>query len=138
MDIPIAKSRRLARQARYDPEPLIQRLKALLEQHNETYREASLTAGLDHQAVRRILDGHRPVMHICILFADHFNINPNELLELAGWPKLKAFDIQTSSAENLPIEAVDVALDIARISDPGTRKAVALAIRTLLKKYFEA
>ena len=82
------------------------------------------------------MDGHRPAFHICILLADHFGINPNELLELANWPRLKTFDVRTASAESLPIEAVDVAFDIAKIPDPGTRKEVAEAIRTLLKKYF--
>lgn len=137
MDVPIAKSRLQARQAPYDPEPLKNRILQLLEQKNETYREASLDSGLDHQAVRRILAGARPAMHICILMADHFDVNPNEFLELAGWPTLKAFDIRTASAENLPAEAVDVAVEIARIPNPGTRKAVAEAILTLVKKYFE-
>lgn len=134
---PIAKAIRGAREIPYDPEPMIRRINELLEEHHESFRHAALNSGLDHQAVRRILDGHRPYMHVCILLADHFGINPNELLELAGWPRLKAFDIQTGSAENLPIEAVDVAFDIAKISDPGVRKEVALAIRTLLKKYFQ-
>ena len=69
--------------------------------------------------------------------ADHFGINPNELLALAGWPTLKAFDIHMESAENLPPEAVEVAKAIAQIPDPGTRKTVAEAILTLVRKYFE-
>ena len=73
----------------------------------------------------------------CILLADHLGVNPNEMLELAGWPPLKAFGIHTESAEALPPEAVDVARDIARISSPALRQQVAEAIRTLLKKYFE-
>jgi hypothetical protein len=137
MDVPIAKSRLQARQTPYDPEPFKKRLLQLLETKNETYREASLDSGLDHQAVRRILAGRRPAMHICILFADHFGVNPNEFLELGGWPALKAFDIHAASAENLPPEAVDVAMDVARIPDPGTRKQVAIAIHMLLAKYFE-
>jgi len=71
------------------------------------------------------------------MLADHFGVNPNEFLQLAGWPSLKAFDVETSSAENLPVEAVEVAKDIARIKDPKTRKMVTEAIRTLLSKYFE-
>lgn len=137
MEEPIAKSRFVARIKGYDPEPLRTRVLQLLEQKNETYREASLDSGLDHQAVRRILGGRRPAMHICILMADHFGVNPNEFLQLADWPPLKAFDIHAASAENLPPEAVEVALDIARIPDPGTRKQVATAVRTLLAKYFE-
>ena len=72
----------------------------------------------------------------CILLADHLGVNPNELLTLAGWPRLKVFEIYTESAEASP-EAVDVARDIARISSPALCKQVAEAIRTLLAKYFE-
>ena len=99
-------------------------------------RQSGMQAGLDHQAIRRIKKGNRPDMTYCILLADHFDINPNELLQLADWPTLKAFDIKRASAENLPPEAVDVALDIAKIPDPGVRKEVAKAVRVLLKKYF--
>ena len=72
----------------------------------------------------------------CILLANHWKVNPNELLTLAGWPELEVFKIETKSAENLPPEAVDVALDLAKIPEPGTRKKVAEAIRTLLAQYF--
>lgn len=137
MDVPIAKSRLQSRQTPYDPEPFKERLLELLKQRNETYREASLNSGLDHQAIRRILGGRRPAMHICILLADHFGVNHNEFLQLGGWPTLRAFDIRTASAEKLPPEAVEVATDLARIPNPGTRKQVAEAIRTLLAKYFE-
>ena len=134
MQEPIAKTRRKARAQVYDPEPLINRLEGLLEQHNESYREASLEAGLDHQAVRRILADQRPQMHICILLADHFGINPNEFLELANWPKLKIFEVRTVSGENLSPEAVEVALQIDRIANPGTRRVVADALKTIVGK----
>lgn len=136
-DLPIAKARRLARTEPYNPEPLIKRLDELLKQNKDSFREAALDSGLDHQAVRRIRAGNRPQMHVCILLADHFGVNPNELLQLAGWPTLKAFDIHTESAEKLPPEAVDVAKEIARIPNPGTRKTVAEAILTLVRKYFD-
>jgi hypothetical protein len=136
-ELPIAKSLRQARTTPYDPEPLIKRIDELLKQHNESFREASLDSGLDHQAIRRIRAGYRPQMPVCIMLADHFGINPNELLILAGWPTLKAFDIHTESAEHLPPEAVQVAKEIARIPNPGTRKTVAEAILVLVRKYFE-
>jgi hypothetical protein len=44
---------------------------------------------------------------------------------------------RTESAAHLPPEAVDVAKEIARIPNPGTRKTVAEAILTLVRKYFE-
>ena len=66
-----------------------------------------------------------------------YRVNPNELLELAGWPPLHIFEIHTESEEALPPEAVDVARDIARINSPALRKQVAEAIRTLLSKYLD-
>jgi hypothetical protein len=135
-DLPIAKAMRKARTAPYDPKPMQTRIEELLKQHKESFREASLGSGLDHQAIRRIR-GFRPQVTVCIVMADHFGINPNELLALAGWPTLKAFDIHTESAENLPPEAVEVAKAIAQIPNPGTRKTVAEAILTLVRKYFE-
>jgi hypothetical protein len=129
---PIAHTRRIARKKVYDPEPFITRLEELLVGHNESYREASLGAGLDHQAVRRILSGQRPQMHICILLADHFGVNPNEFLELANWPKLKIFEVRTVSGENLSPEAVEVAVQIDHIGNPGTRRVVADAINIIV------
>lgn len=102
---------------------------------NETLRAAALAAGLDHHAARRAHDGIRPHILTCIALAEHFEVNPNEFLKLAGWPTLKAFDIRTASAEKLPPEAVDVAMDIAKIPEPGVRREVVDAIRTLLRKY---
>jgi transcriptional regulator with XRE-family HTH domain len=136
MEEPIAKARREAIHATFDSEPLISRIKDLLKKHNESYREASLRSGLDHQAIRRILSGQKPQMHICILLADHFGVNPNEILRLAGWPTLKAFDVSIVDAVNLPPEATEVALAVAKISEPGVRREVTDAILILMKKYF--
>jgi transcriptional regulator with XRE-family HTH domain len=131
-------ARRRARQKRYDPVPLRTRLQQLLKTRNESYREAALRAGLDHQAVRRILSvGQRPAIQTCILLADHFDLNPNEFLELAGHPALKIFEAKIASTKRLPPEAIEVAIDLAQIPNLGTRKAVAQAIRVLLKQYFE-
>jgi transcriptional regulator with XRE-family HTH domain len=130
-------SRRGTRRDEYNPQPFIARLEQLLAERNETRREAALRAGLDHQTLRRYINGHRPDRQSLLVLADYFEVNPNEFLQLAGYPPMKIFEVKTKSAEALPPEAVDVAMDIARIADPGTRKAVVQAIRTLLKKYFE-
>ena len=137
MEKPIALAQRESLQKPFIPEPFIARLKELMEKHNESYREAGMNAGLDHQAIRRILSGQRPAMVNCILLADHYGVNPNEFLELAGWPTLNIFDIRSVDNENLPPEAVEVALALAKIINPGTRKEVAQAILTLVRKYFE-
>lgn len=132
----LAAGRRRAKAKKFNPKPFVARIDQLMDESNISMRYSAMQAGLDHQAIRRIKDGDRPDMTYCILLADYFDINPNELLQLADWPTLKAFDIKRASAENLPPEAVDVALDIAKIPDPGTRKKVAKAVRVLLKKHF--
>lgn len=137
METPFAKAKRQSMSAEYDLDTLIKRITQLLQARNESLREAALRSGLDHQAMRRVMDGQRPNMIACILLADHFGLNPNEFLQLAGWPTLKAFDIEIESAEHLPVEAVEVAKDIARISDPQVRREISVAIRTLLVKFFE-
>ena len=136
MDTPFAKAKRKAMAANYNQQALADRLRQLLETRKETAREAALASSLDHQAMRRFLAGHRPNMIACILLADHFEVNPNEFLQLAGWPILKAFVIHTVSAEALPPETVELAKDVARIAEPGLRREIIIAIRTLLKKYF--
>ncbi len=129
--------RRRALKKRYDPQPLRTRVEQLLTERNESYREAALRAGLDHQAVRRILSvGQRPAISTCILLADHFDLNPNEFLELAGHPPLKVFEVNAVNAQRLPPEAIAAALEIARIPNPRTRKAVAQAIQALIQQFF--
>jgi transcriptional regulator with XRE-family HTH domain len=137
MEKPIAQAQREAKEKPFVPEPFIARLKELMEKHNESYREAGMDAGLDHQAIRRILSGQRPAMVNCILLADHYGVNPNEFLELAGWPTLKVFDVKMVDSDKLPSDAVEVAVALAKISEPGIRKEVSAAILTLVSKYFE-
>jgi transcriptional regulator with XRE-family HTH domain len=138
-DESLAKKRKASLRKKYNPKPFIDRIEQLMEGRNLSMRETALNSGLDHQAIRRIKAGQRrPDMTYCILLANFFEINPNELLQLGGWSTLKIFDIKRVSADNLPPEAVSVALDIAKIPDPGTRRQVAEAVRTLLKKYFDS
>ena len=132
----IAIGRRKAKEKNFNPKPFAARLDQLMGERNISMRQTGLESGLDHESIRRIRAGDRPDMTYYILLADYFYVNPNEFLQMADWPTLKAFDIKRASVENLPIEAVDVALDIAKIPDSGTRKEVAKAVRVLLKKYF--
>lgn len=132
----IASGRRRTKAKTFNPKPFAARIDQLMGERNISMRQSGIESGLDHESIRRIKAGDRPDMTYCILLANYFDINPNELLQLADWPTLNAFDIKRASAENLPPEAVDVALDIAKIPDPGTRKEVAKAVRVLLKKYF--
>ena len=113
-----AAGRRRARAKTFNPKPFVDRIDQIMAKSNISMRQSGVESGLDHETIRRVKDGQRPDMTHCIMLADYFDINPNELLQLADWPTLKVFDI-------------------AKIPDPGTRKEVAKAIRVLLKKYFK-
>ncbi|GAB4400559.1 MAG: hypothetical protein OHK0052_24160 [Anaerolineales bacterium] len=69
--------------------------------------------------------------------ADYLEVNPNELLALTGWPRLKVFDIATETAENLPVEVVAVARRLAQLPNPYQRQKVAAAILALLEQFFD-
>lgn len=135
MEEPIAKRVRHARKGEIDLTHLSFRIKELLDQRNESLRSAGLNAGLDHQFVRRIVNGERPNMVACIMLADYFGINPNELLQLAQWPTLKIFDIaQVNSKKQLPPDAVDLALDLAEFPNAESRRKVVNAFRIILRE----
>ena len=119
---PIARTRKSGVEKSYDHDRLSSRIQELLKKANESMRQASMRSGLDHQAVRRIITKQRPNITTCVLLARHFDINANEILELAGWPAMEAFSLTNPDLQNLPPEAASVALDIARIKDPGTRR----------------
>jgi len=136
MEKPIAKRVKHARKGDIDLVPLSNRIKELLAQRNESLRSAGIKSGLDHQYVRRIVNGERPNMVACILLADYFDLNPNELLQLAHWPTLKIFDIaHTNKKKQVPPEAVDLALDFAAFPNPEARRKVVGAFRTILKEF---
>ena len=84
-------SMRGTRRDEYNPQPFIARLEQLLAERNETRREAALRAGLDHQTLRRYINGHRPDRQSLLVLADYFEVNPNEFLQLAGYPPMKIF-----------------------------------------------
>jgi hypothetical protein len=138
MDEPIAKVKRKAKANTYASGPFVNRIKDLLKQRNQSYREAALKAGLDHQGIRRILAGQQPSLANCILLSNYFGVNPNEFLQLAGWPALKVFDVEIIKGEHLPQEAVDVALAVSKITNPNTRKQISSAILALIAAYFGA
>jgi len=71
-------------QQQYGPEPFRRLLLELLGRTGETYRRASRAAGLRGNAISRFMEGARPSKHDCVALADHFGVNPNDLLQAAG------------------------------------------------------
>jgi len=131
------EARRRTRHSDYDPNPLKARVEQLLKKHGESFRQAGLRAGLDHQTIRRIRAGQRPSLSSVIMLADHWEVNPNELLVLADWPAMKVFDTRRPDQMELPPETIEVARALARIDNPGMRREVVQALLTLIEKYFK-
>jgi hypothetical protein len=122
----------------YDPERLVPVLEGLLKEKNESYREASLRAGLDHGSMRRYLkDKKRPCMNALFLLANHFGVNPNDLLVLADYPPMKMFEREPADLDKLTHEVRLVAQDLERVGDPVLRRQLTEAIRLLIAGYLE-
>ena len=120
----------------YDPEQLTTVLEQLLEEHNESYRQASLRAGLDHAALGRyIRDQQRPSRGSLLMLADHFGVNPNDLLELAGYDSLAIFEREASDIQGLSHPVRALLDDLQSIADPVLRKRLAEAMRLLIAAY---
>ncbi len=117
----------------YDPEPLNTCLKALLAEHNESYREASMRSDLDHQALRRyIVLGKRPMRQSLLAMADHFGVNPNDLLVLAGYPPMKIFERAAVDPESIPSDVRPLLNDLQSIADPVLRRRLVESMRLLI------
>lgn len=122
----------------YNPEPLEKFLQALLAERNESYRQASLEAGLDHQAVRRYaVKGQRPSRTSALALADHFGINPNQMLKLAEYPPMEIFQQVAVDPTSLPAEIRPLVEDLQRIPNPVHRRQLVEAMRVLLAGYLE-
>jgi len=124
---------------RYDPSQLVPVLEKLLEERNESYRQASLQAGLDHGALGRYLrDKKRPSLNALFLLADHFDVNPNDLLVLADYPPLKMFEREPGNLDQVSPHVRALAEDLERIGDPVLRRRLAQAARLLIAGHLEA
>lgn len=116
--------------------PWAKLLEELRQARNESYREASLKSGLDHGALRRyICDGRRPQRQALIALADHFGVNPNELLPLAGYPPMKLFQRVAADPDSLPSDIGGLAEDLQRIPDRTQRRKLVEAVRVLIAGY---
>ena len=126
------------RVASYDVKKFRGLVEPLLKETNESYRQASMAAGLDETAISRYFGGTQPVRDACIALADHFGINPNEMLEAAGYKPLHFFDRRLIDPSALPPDVDAFANEIARIEDEEMRKEMIEAFRQILRIQIEA
>lgn len=127
----VAQAKRRAREAQYDPTLLIQIVNEKLTATGETQRGASEQAGLDHAAIDRILAGQRPNVVTCLLLADHWGLNPNDLLESAGWPRIGLFNHYSDLSD----EARQVALRLQAVEDEDQRRQAFCILNSILDHF---
>ena len=117
----------------YDRAALAEYLDRQRQAHNESFREASLAAGLDHGALLRYVKKlNRPTRESCIALADHFGVNPNEILTRAGYDPLHFFDRSLVDPAALAPEVAELALYLNRLSPLARRREVCQAVRALV------
>lgn len=122
----------------YDPEPFRELLRMLLSKSGESYRQASLAAGLPHNAIFKYLRGVRPGRDACVALADHFGVNPNELLQAAGYEPIHFFDRSATESGELSPEVKALAAQLQQIKDPVARRRVMEVMETLINAYLQA
>ena len=117
----------------YDPDRFRGLVEPLLEQEGESYRQASMAAGLDETAISRYFRGSQPMRDACIALADYFHINPNEMLEAAGYEPLHFFDRRMIDPNAMPPDIDQLTGEIMRIENDAVREEVVDTLRQVLR-----
>ena len=113
-------------------------LRMLLDKSGESYRQASRAAGLPHNAISKYLRGTRPSRDACIALADHFGVNPNEMLQAAGYEPLHFFDRTLVDPDQMSEDVRALAAQIQEIQDPEIRRRLIEAMQVLVETYLQA
>jgi len=74
----------------------------------------------------------------CIALADHFGINPNKLLEAAGYEPLHFFDRREIDLTKVSPEGKEILEKLEQITDPKIRKRLFEVIDVMLDGYLLA
>ncbi len=117
----------------YDVEQFRSFVEPLLKQEDESYRQASMAAGLDETAISRYFRGSQPMRDACIALADHFGINPNEMLKAAGYEPLHFFDRRLVDPNDLPPDIETIMGKLLSIEDEAVREEMVKSLLEVLR-----
>ena len=121
----------------YTPEEFVPFVKRLVEESQQSMRQVSLGAGLDHAALYRYLNqGQRPNQDACIALAHYFKVHPNEMLQKAGYPPRAYFDLSLADPDEFSPEVKAVAQELMKIEDDAQRRRVAQTVLQLVEEMF--
>jgi transcriptional regulator with XRE-family HTH domain len=116
----------------YEPGRFSNYLKTLLKEHDLSMRKASLEAGLNHSAVGGFVRGRRPHRDSCLLLAEYFHVDPNEMLAAAGYEPMPVVDRSLIDPQEFAPEVKEFAAELMHI-ESRRRREIITALRTLLK-----
>ena len=117
----------------YDRAAFSDFLRGLLEENNLSMREASIKSGMTHGSMSRFITKHdRPTRESCIIIADYFGKNPNEVLPLAGYDPMHLFDQSLIHPDALPIEVAVLARYLSQVQPIARRRKLCQTIQGLL------
>jgi transcriptional regulator with XRE-family HTH domain len=122
----------------YDPVRFQNLLRRLLDKSGESYREAGLASGLSEATISNYMretNPARPMRDICIALADHFGVNPNQLLEAAGYKRLDIFDLRLR--HTLPQNIDSFVDELLAIEDEEQRNEILDYLRQMLHRDIE-
>jgi len=122
----------------YDPVAFQELLRRMLEKTGESYSAAARASGLHQTTISNYLretSPSRPMRDACIALADHFGINPNEMLEAAGYEPLHFFDRTLIDPDQMSSEVKELAAKIQQIEDRDVRRRLIRAMSDLLEAY---
>lgn len=121
---------------KHSPTPFQKLLQRLIEESGESYRHASQASGLHHTSVSRYLSGTTPSRDACIALADHFGVNPNEMLEAAGYAPLHFFEKEEIDLSKVSPETRLIFEKLERM-DPHLREELLKVITVMLDGYLQ-
>jgi hypothetical protein len=74
----------------------------------------------------------------CIALADYFDVNPNEMLEAAGYEPLHFFDRTLIDPQEMSDDVKELAAEIEKVKNPQARRSLIKAMKVLTEAYLDA
>jgi len=115
----------------FEPERLTEYLSTLLKERGLSMRKASLEAGLNHGAVGGFVRGRRPHRDSCLILAEYFQVDPNEMLAAAGYDPMPVVDRSLIDPQEFAPEVKEFAAELMQFG-PERRREIITAMRMLL------
>jgi len=122
----------------YDSTPLRQYLQRLLEETGESYRRASLKAGLHQGSVSNYMGGVRPSRDACLALADHFGVDPNDMLQVAGYEPMQIFGRMLPELDEMGIGIRELAARFGKEVHPDDQRGILNRWHVDLDTYIES